>query len=200
LAQCATKVLLPTGDIVIEDGPRTVGVENYKEFFYALVGFNGEGQNFDGNGQWIRAGIGGSQRVETGPTPLTGLKLYGNAQQTPRGTRPAMPTKLPTQKFTEDCKDQTRPDLNAAVTGPADGQNTRPGRLLGYGPETAKTLPSKSKLRSSTPRSASRTVGAPEPQAAPEKVARVGTGTGDDSVSTGLLGVLNPLRGGKGDE
>ncbi|MFA9271817.1 MAG: MlaD family protein, partial [Baekduiaceae bacterium] len=46
LAQCATKVLLPTGDIVIEDGPRTVGVENYKEFFYALVGFNGEGQNF----------------------------------------------------------------------------------------------------------------------------------------------------------
>ncbi len=196
LAQCATKVLLPTGDVVIEDGPRTVGVENYKEFFYALVGFNGEGQNFDGNGQWIRAAIGGSQRVETGPTPLTGLKLYGNAQQTPRGTRPAMPTKLPTQKFTEDCKDQTPPDLNAAVTGSADGQNTRPGRLLGYGPETAKTLPPKSKLRSSTPR----TVETPKTQAAAETVARVGGERDDDSVSTGLLGVLNPLRGGKGDE
>lgn len=195
LAQCATKVLLPTGDIVIEDGPRTVGVENYKEFFYALVGFNGEGQNFDGNGQWIRAGIGGSQRVETGPTPLTGLKLYGNAQQTPRGTRPAMPTKLPTQKFTEDCKDQAVPDLNAAVAGPADGQNTRPGRLLGYGPETAKTLPGKSKLRSATPRA----VEAPKEQVA-ETVAQVGAGTSDDSVATGLLGVLNPLRGGKGDE
>lgn len=194
-AQCATKVLLPTGDIVIEDGPRTVGVENYKEFFYALVGFNGEGQNFDGNGQWIRAGIGGSQRVETGPTPLTGLRLYGNAQQTPRGTRPAMPTKLPTQKFTEDCKDQALPDLNAAVTGPADGQNTRPGRLLGYGPETAKTLPPKSKLRSTTRRA----VEAPKEQVA-ETVAQVGAGANDDSVATGLLGVLNPLRGGKGDE
>lgn len=191
LAQCATKVLLPTGDVVIEDGARTSGAESYKEFFYALVGFNGESQNFDGNGQWIRASIGGSYRVVSGSTPVTGAQLYGNAPLPPKGTRPAMPTKLPTQKFTEDCKDQAPPELNAAQTGPADGENPRPGRFLGYGPETSKTMPGLSKTRSAAPRSATPTKAvAPREQVTPAESESVSSG----SVAGGLLGVLNPLR------
>ncbi|HEX5782853.1 MAG TPA: MlaD family protein, partial [Solirubrobacteraceae bacterium] len=52
-SKCARDVLLPTGDVVIED-EFTTGVENYKEFFYTLVGLSGEGQNFDGNGMYVR--------------------------------------------------------------------------------------------------------------------------------------------------
>ena len=51
----------------------TTGVENYKEFWYAMVALAGEGQNFDGNGSYVRfqAG-GGSQTVSTGKTTLGG--------------------------------------------------------------------------------------------------------------------------------
>ena len=36
-------------------------VENYKEFWYTMVGLAGEGANFDGNGSYIRRTGGGSQ-------------------------------------------------------------------------------------------------------------------------------------------
>lgn len=197
-AQCLTRVVLPTGVMAVEDGPRSTGVSSYKEFFYALVGFNGEGQNFDGNGQWIRAAIGGTHRVETGSEPLTGERLYGNAARPPLGTRPAMPSKLPTQNFEANCKDQSLPDINGAATGPADGQNTRPGRLLGYGPETAKTLPPQSTVRSaprSTPSSADR-----EQDAGTQPQQRAEAADAEESVAGGLLGALNPLRGGTDEE
>ena len=57
-SRCARDVLLPTGDVVIQD-EFTTGVENYKEFFYTLVGLAGEGQNFDGNGMYVRFQTGG---------------------------------------------------------------------------------------------------------------------------------------------
>ncbi|MBJ7519481.1 MAG: MCE family protein [Solirubrobacteraceae bacterium] len=198
LAQCASKVLLPTGVIAIEDGPRSTGVSNYKEFFYALAGFNGESQNFDGNGQWIRATIGGSYRVETGEPGYEGVgKLYGSAALPPKGTRPAMVSALPPLDFDATCKDQQRPNLNSARTGPADGATQRRGRVL---------------LPSSTGGSASASaVAAPretvKPKAAKsaspkksdgEQVARRAEKT-DGDVTGGLLGVLNPLRSG-GDE
>ncbi|MGK2938273.1 MAG: MlaD family protein [Solirubrobacteraceae bacterium] len=189
LAQCATKVLLPTGNLVIEDGPRTSGVENYKEFFYALVGFNGESQNSDGNGQWLRATVGGSYKVETGATPL-GAKLYGNALLPPKGTRPAMPSKLPTQNFKANCKDQARPDLNSAVTGSADGQNTKPGKALGFGDTASASASAATPSASSAPRAeAAKRPSQEKAQVTASRAERPTT-----SVAGGLLGVLNPLR------
>ena len=47
-------MVLPTGDVKIADGPFTTGLENYKQFWESLVGLAGEGQNFDGNGQYVR--------------------------------------------------------------------------------------------------------------------------------------------------
>jgi hypothetical protein len=38
-AKCLDRTILPTGDIKIEDGAFTAGVENYKEFWYTLVGW-----------------------------------------------------------------------------------------------------------------------------------------------------------------
>lgn len=190
LAQCATKVLLPTGNIVIEDGPRTSGAENYKEFFYATVGFNGESQAFDGNGQWLRATVGGSIRVETGPEAVTNQKLYGNALLPPQGTRPAKPGRLPTQNFKAACKDQAVPDLNGAATGPADGQSTRPGRFLGFGNPSGR---SSAASANPAPRVASPTPAA-EQQVAKAAAKPGAEGEDDGTVVGGLLGAMNPLR------
>lgn len=179
LAQCVTKVLLPTGDVVIEDGPRSNGVENYKEFFSTLVGFAGESQNFDGNGQFTRViPSGGSNVVKLGSLTTNGLglneePLYANAVSPPRGTRPALPARRPPQKFDEDCKSQTPPDLNSARSGGADGSNsTLNAPLLSSPPPATATTPT-------APLAARRGGGQPD----------------DDSVASALLDALNPLRG-----
>ena len=66
-SKCARDViLLPTGNVVIRDEFQT-GRENYKDFFYAMVGLAGEGQNFDGNGMYVRFQTGGgAQQVSLG--------------------------------------------------------------------------------------------------------------------------------------
>ena len=50
--------MLPTGDIVVHDEFDT-GTENYKEFWWTMVGLAGESQNFDGNGSYVRFQPGG---------------------------------------------------------------------------------------------------------------------------------------------
>ena len=52
--KCLTKVIYPAGNTKLQDGVSTSGVENYKEFWYGLVGLSGIGQNFDGNGSFAR--------------------------------------------------------------------------------------------------------------------------------------------------
>ena len=124
LSQCLAKVVLPTGDIKIREGNLTSGVENYKEFWYAMVGLAGESQNFDGNGPYVRFQTGGgSQSISTGaggPGNLTS-PLFGNVSEPPLGTRPAYPQRRPPYNSTAPCKDQRIPDLNAAKAGRADG-------------------------------------------------------------------------------
>jgi phospholipid/cholesterol/gamma-HCH transport system substrate-binding protein len=115
--RCALDVLLPTGDEVIQDGPLTTGIENYKEFFQTLVGLSGESQNFDGNGQYTRFQPGGgSQTVSTGEVTGVG-KLFGNVVLQPIGTRPAFPGKRPPYNRKVQCYRNKRPDLDSAKTG-----------------------------------------------------------------------------------
>ena len=52
--RCVTKVILPTGNLKVDDGDRSADIENYKEFWYAMVGLAAEGQGFDGNGTILR--------------------------------------------------------------------------------------------------------------------------------------------------
>jgi phospholipid/cholesterol/gamma-HCH transport system substrate-binding protein len=127
LSQCVTKVFLPAGDVKIQDGNLTTGVENYKEFWYALVGLAGEGANFDGNGMYVRFATGtGGQVVSSGKVGVKGGGdvLYGKTSNTPVGTRPAFPGSPPPKVSTVPCKDQKVPDANSAKTGPADGSST----------------------------------------------------------------------------
>jgi phospholipid/cholesterol/gamma-HCH transport system substrate-binding protein len=123
-SKCARDVVLPTGDVVIRD-EFTTGVENYKEFFYTLVGLSGEGQNFDGNGMYVRFQTGGgSQALSLGSASSNTGELFGNAIALPLGNRPFYPGRKPPYRPNEPCFRQTRPDLNgpAAAKSPPTGQ------------------------------------------------------------------------------
>ena len=69
LNRCATDVLIPTGNIKVDDGPLSANTENYKEFFHSLVGQASEGAGFDGNGGFLRIQTsGGDSTLRTGKT------------------------------------------------------------------------------------------------------------------------------------
>ena len=121
-AKCVTRVVLPTGNIKIADGPLSTGVENYKEFWYTMVGLAGEGQNFDGNGPYVRFQPGGGdQTVSLGTASANVGQLFGNAVAKPLGTRPRFPGRRPPYNPTTPCYTNRLPNLNGAATGPADG-------------------------------------------------------------------------------
>jgi len=116
-SRCLSNVVLPAGNVRISDGPLSTGVENYKEFWYSMVGLAGEGQNFDGNGLYVRFQAGGGDHtVSSGGAD----QLFGNAAAAPLGTRPAYPGHLPPYRSTVPCYTQKVPDLNSATTGAPD--------------------------------------------------------------------------------
>jgi len=121
-SKCVARVVLPTGDIKIDDGPLSTGVENYKEAFYTFVGLAGEGQNFDGNGSYVRFNVSGGDQTEAlGPGNNLTQKVFSNYVKAPLGTRPAYPGKKPPYKPDFPCYKNPLPDVNGAATGPADG-------------------------------------------------------------------------------
>jgi ABC-type transporter Mla subunit MlaD len=121
-SKCATRVVLPTGDVKIQDGQFTTNTENYKEFWYAMVGLAGEGQNFDGNGMYVRFQPGGGdQTVSIAGPGGAADKAFANAVATPLGTRPAFSGKRPPYRSDVPCYTNTLPNLNGAATGPPDG-------------------------------------------------------------------------------
>jgi virulence factor Mce-like protein len=127
VSMCARDVLLPTGDVVIEDEFPT-GRENYKDFLYAMVGLAGEGQNFDGNGGYVRFQTGGgAQSISLGTGNQGTPPQFGGLPTPPLGNRPRYPGKLPPYKPNEPCYKQQRPNLNgpaAAKTAPINGATT----------------------------------------------------------------------------
>lgn len=140
VSKCVARVLLPTGDIVIQDGPLTTGKENYKEFWYAMVGLASEGQNFDGNGMYVRFQTGGgSQTISTGKSSISGETLFGRADQAPLGTRPAYPAQRPPYRPDVPCYTQQLPDLNGAAVGAGETSRTTPPTTIGNATQLADT-------------------------------------------------------------
>jgi virulence factor Mce-like protein len=138
-AKCLRDVVLPAGDLVIND-EFTTGSENYKEFFYALVGIAGEGQNFDGNGMYVRFQTGGgSQTVSLGSKSSNTGQLLGNNVAVPLGNRPAYPGSKPIYKPEAPCYKQPLPKVN----GPAAARVLPPGAAG----QTAQVKSERDKLR-----------------------------------------------------
>jgi phospholipid/cholesterol/gamma-HCH transport system substrate-binding protein len=126
-ARCARDVVLPTGDVPIRDEFAT-GAENYKEFFYSLVGLAGEGQGFDGNGQYVRFQTGGGDNViRLGRSNLGGPPQFGALPVPTIGTRPRYPGRRPPYRPAAPCADQPLPDLDgpASARGPGSVPPTR---------------------------------------------------------------------------
>jgi ABC-type transporter Mla subunit MlaD len=126
--KCLTKVLLPAGNVKLQDGTSTSGVESYKEFWYGLVGLSGIAQNFDGNGSFAHFLLGsGGPTVRSAPTSvmntkLKGLRLLAHASLPPLGTRPVVPTQEPPYKPLVPCYTQSLPNFNGPLSqGPPDG-------------------------------------------------------------------------------
>ena len=126
--KCMTKVIFPAGNAKLQDGSSTTGVEDYKEFWYSLVGLNSIGQNFDGNGPLVRFMVGNSgQTLRSQPTgilgsSIKGTRLLARSPETPLGTRPAYPAAEPPYEPLVPCYTQALPNFNGPLSqGPADG-------------------------------------------------------------------------------
>jgi phospholipid/cholesterol/gamma-HCH transport system substrate-binding protein len=128
-SKCVSDNVLPEGNQVIHD-EFTTGVENYKEFFYALVGLAGEGENTDGNGMYVRFQTGGgSQTVSLGSKSANSGELFGNNVQVPLGNRPAYPGKEPPYKPDVPCYTQKIADVNGPAAAKSDPTNASTAQL-----------------------------------------------------------------------
>jgi phospholipid/cholesterol/gamma-HCH transport system substrate-binding protein len=121
-------VIFPAGNAKLQDGTSSSGVEDYKEFWYSLVGLNSIGQGFDGNGTMAHFLLSSTgQTLVSAPmsilnTKLQGLRLLAHASLPPLGTRPAYPAVEPPYKPQVPCYTQALPNFNGPLSqGPADG-------------------------------------------------------------------------------
>ncbi|HEY5976946.1 MAG TPA: MlaD family protein [Solirubrobacterales bacterium] len=125
LSLCATRVLIPTGNQTINDQFSTGG-PNYREFFYTLTNFSGQGQNFDGNGPYLRLQANGGGTLVKGEnpkergtgTPSTSAHNYAFMPEAPKGLQPELTGAAP-KKLDARCDKQPVPDLNAGNGQPA---------------------------------------------------------------------------------
>jgi phospholipid/cholesterol/gamma-HCH transport system substrate-binding protein len=172
LSKCLDRVVLPAGDIVVNDGALSTGAANYKEFWYSIVALAGEGQNFDGNGMYVRFQPGGgSQTVSVGPGSLSGDTFFARQPERPIGTRPAYTGRRPPYKPNVPCYTQPLPDVNGAAVGPPD----KTVSTTSTGAPVLRTRPN-----------------ATAPSAAPSSSS---SAPSDTSVTGQLLERLNPFRG-----
>jgi phospholipid/cholesterol/gamma-HCH transport system substrate-binding protein len=129
--KCLTNVIFPAGNAQLEDGPNSSGAQNYKEFWYAMAGLAGLGQNFSGNGTADRfLGGGAGTPIVSQPVAITGKASAGSEAQrlvsqaafAPEGTRPRFPGSEPPYRPLTACYKQKVPDFNGPLaSGPADG-------------------------------------------------------------------------------
>lgn len=119
LSLCNSKVLVPTANQVIEDRFSTGG-PNYREFLYTLSNFAGAGQNYDGNGPYVRAQAGGGPVLVGEPNPtatadtLSDGVNYGHTIADPIGNQPRLGG-LPPFEPNVRCYTNPVPDLNGKL-------------------------------------------------------------------------------------
>jgi phospholipid/cholesterol/gamma-HCH transport system substrate-binding protein len=125
LSLCTTKVMVPTMNQTINDRFSTGG-PNYREFLYNLVNFAGVAQNFDGNGPYARAQVGGGNVLVGEPNPQGNPKTlsdkinYAHTIEDPLGTQPQLGGKPPFKPEVR-CYTNPVPDVNGPLgqVGPA---------------------------------------------------------------------------------
>jgi phospholipid/cholesterol/gamma-HCH transport system substrate-binding protein len=119
LSLCTSKVLVPTADQTIDDRFSTGG-PNYREFLYNLVNFAGFAQNYDGNGPYARANVGGGPVLVGEPNPngnphtfSDGIN-YAHTIVAPIGNQPQLGG-MPPLKPEVRCDTNPAPDVNGPL-------------------------------------------------------------------------------------
>jgi phospholipid/cholesterol/gamma-HCH transport system substrate-binding protein len=117
ISLCTSKVLVPTGNQVINDQFST-GQPNYREFLYSLTDFSGWGQNFDGNGPFLRVQPGGGNILVEQKNPEGNLSTdkrdYAHTIAPPLGTQPQLGGRGPLKPDVR-CDSNPVTDLNAGL-------------------------------------------------------------------------------------
>lgn len=106
VAVCWSNNWYPTLNTPLSDGSLSSGKENYKEFWYALVGWNSAAQNQNGNGSVLRFGNGSGSPVSSPSGALTGSMA---SPQT--GVNPALPSKIPELRDDVPCYKNAKPNM-----------------------------------------------------------------------------------------
>ncbi len=103
VSRCMLNKVLPVIKSPVDDGSLSTGVDVWTEGLQAFVGLAGAAQGFDGNGAFLRGQTGGGTvPVKTSSLPEQG-PAFGNAVQTPQGTRPAYPGQAPPVRPGASC-------------------------------------------------------------------------------------------------
>lgn len=110
ISRCWNKNWFPTLNSVVPDGANTSGKQNYKEFWYSLVGWNGAAQNFTGSGSYLRLTSGSAAEV-TSPMNTPGAVIKGNAALPQTGRSPLVPSTNPGVQKSVACYKNTPPNL-----------------------------------------------------------------------------------------
>ena len=117
ISLCTSKVIVPTGNQVINDQFST-GQPNYREFLYTLTDFAGWGQNFDGNGPFLRVQPGGGNLLVEQKNPTGNLSTdkqdFAHTAAPPLGTQPQLGGRGPLKPGVR-CDSNPVPDLNAGL-------------------------------------------------------------------------------------
>jgi ABC-type transporter Mla subunit MlaD len=109
IAKCWNKNWYPTLNTVVPDGSNTSGKQNYKEFWYSLVGFNSASQNFTATGPYLRLGSGSAATVKTPSGTLFGPAA--DAQTNGDGGSPKLPSVNPPVQKKVSCFKNAPPNL-----------------------------------------------------------------------------------------
>lgn len=117
ISLCTSKVIVPTGNQTITDQFSTGG-PNYREFLYGLTAFSGWGQNFDGNGSFLRIQPGGGDLLVSLDNELGNLSTekqdFAYTVAPPLGTQPQLGGRPP-KKPNVRCSNNPVPDVNGPL-------------------------------------------------------------------------------------
>jgi len=119
LSLCTTQVMVPTMNQTINDRFSTGG-PNYREFLYNLVNFAGFAQNYDGNGPFGRAQVGGGPVLVGEPNPQGNKDTfsdsinYANTITAPIGNQPQL-AGMPPLEPNVRCHTNPVPDVNGPL-------------------------------------------------------------------------------------
>ncbi len=120
LARCFNHNLIPTGNERISDPPLTTGLQVYQELFQSAVGLAGIGQNFDGNGRYVRSTAGGGSTWSP-PRRSAAQRPAVRQRGAPaaRAPGPRSPASAAARCSNVACFKNPAPDLNRTKTGGA---------------------------------------------------------------------------------